>query len=253
MIQVLNRAFDILEFVAREKDRKFTLAEIADNFGLNHGTCANIIKTMVLRGYIEKQGKRDGYRLGAKAYYLTGNFLFKKELLNASVGLMKELRLKLNEGIILAILQNNKRILLHEERSTHELQVVNLKEKDIYKTSTGRMILASMNKSDQHAFVEKFGLPDNESWEGVEDEEDFFSELKKIRKKRIAIHLAKSGIVGVAVPVYLKNKVVASLGVYLPKSRFNEEMQSSIFKELPLAADQINKRLDIVQSENNDK
>ncbi len=253
MIQVLNRAFDILEFLAREKDRKFSLAEIADSFGLNHGTCANIIKTMVSREYIEKQGKRDGYKFGSKAYYLTGDFLFKKELLNASVGLMKELCSTLNEGVILAIIQNNKRILLHEELSTHELQVVNLKEKDIYKTSTGRMILACMNKSDQRAFVEKYGLPDLDSWEGIEDEEDFFSELKRIRKKQIAIHLAKSDIVGIAVPVYIKNRIVASLGVYLPKTRFTEEMQENIFKYLPLTADQINKRLNIAQSENNDK
>jgi DNA-binding IclR family transcriptional regulator len=250
MIQVLNRAFDILEFVALERKKKFGLGEIADSIGLNHSTCANIIKTMITREYIEQMGRRGGYRLGPKAYYLTGNFPFKKELLSVSVELMKDLRFKLNEGIILAIIQNNKRILLHEELSTHELQVVNNKEKEIYKTSTGRMILACMSRSDQEAFIKKYGLPDKDNWPEIENEEAFFYELIKIRKKQIAIQIAKSAIVGLAVPVFIKNTIVASLGVYLPETRFTEEMQGIIYKELPHTADQINKGLDMIQSEN---
>jgi DNA-binding IclR family transcriptional regulator len=100
MIQVLNRAFDILELVASDRGKKFGLGEIADSLGLNHGTCANIIKTMLSREYIDQISIRGGYRLGPKAYYLTGNFPFKKELLSISVELMKSLRSKLNEGII---------------------------------------------------------------------------------------------------------------------------------------------------------
>jgi DNA-binding IclR family transcriptional regulator len=248
MIQVLNRAFDILEFISREKDKEYGLTEIADNLELNHSTCANIIKTLVSREYIEQMGKRGSYRLGSKAYYLTGNFPYKKELLSISGQLMRELRIKLNEGIILAIVQNNKRILLHEERSSHELQVINQKEKEVYKTSTGRIILACMNSSEQESFINKYGLPDNDTWPGIADEEDFFTELNKIRKKQIAIHVAKSNIVGIAVPVFLKNTIIASLGIYLPEIRFTEEMQASIVKELPETANKIMKELEAIQA-----
>ncbi|MBN1181062.1 MAG: helix-turn-helix domain-containing protein [Bacteroidales bacterium] len=248
MIQVLNRAFNILEYIASDSDKKFGLAEIADSLLLNHSTCANIIKTMLSREYIEQMGRRGGYRLGPKAYYLTGNFPFKKELLSISVELMKNLRSKLNEGIILAIMQNNKRILLHEEHSTHELQVVNHKEKEIYKTSTGRMILACMSRSDQEAYIKKYGLPDEDSWPEIENEEVFFNELIKIRKKQIAVHVAKSDIVGIAVPVFIKNTIVASLGVYLPETRFTKEAQEKIYRDLPITADKVMKGLELIQS-----
>jgi DNA-binding IclR family transcriptional regulator len=247
MIQVLNRAFDILEFVSREKDKEFGLTEIADSLGLNHGTCANILKTMIDREYIEQMGRRGGYVLGSKVYYLTGNFPFMKELLNISAGPMKDLRNKLNEGIILAIMQNNKRILLHEERSSHELQVINLKEKEVYRTSTGRIIIACLSSSDQESFIKKYGMPDKESWPEIEDEEDFFNELNKTRKKQIAIHVAKSNIVGIAVPIFVRNAVIASLGIYLPEIRFTEQMQKTIYKELPVTAEKIMKEIEMLQ------
>jgi DNA-binding IclR family transcriptional regulator len=72
MIQVLHRAFDILELCASDKEKAHTLSEIAEKLQLNPTTCANIIKTMVTRNYLEQVGYKKGYRLGAKAFHLTG-------------------------------------------------------------------------------------------------------------------------------------------------------------------------------------
>ena len=58
MIQVINRALNILELVSKERDREFSLSEIANSLNLNASTCANIIKTLVTRGYLEQQGKK---------------------------------------------------------------------------------------------------------------------------------------------------------------------------------------------------
>lgn len=237
-----------MEFISKGKNKEYGLSEIADNLGLNHSTCANIIKTLMARGYLAQFGKRGGYWLGPNVYQLTGNFPLKEELLKVSIEPMKALCHKLNEGIIIAIIHNNKRILLHEEMTTHELRVANREEKDVYKTSTGRVILACMTKSEQQAYVEKYGLPDEDSWPELEDEEDFFNELNKIKKKQIAMHQAKSCIIGVAVPIFKKDKVIASLGVYLPNIRFTAEMQENIYKELPVFADKIMKELNLKQS-----
>jgi DNA-binding IclR family transcriptional regulator len=163
---------------------------------------------------------------------------------------MKDLSSKLNEGTILAIMQNNNRILLHEERSNHELQVVNHKVKEIYKTSTGRIILACMNKIEQEAFIKKYGMPDETNWPEIQDEEDLYNELNRIRKRQMATHIAKSNIVGVAVPIFIKDTIAASLGVYLPETRYSGEMQEKIYTELQNTADLIMKRLDLIQERN---
>ena len=64
MIQVINRALNILEILAQEPDKEFGLSEIATAVELNAGTCANILKTLVYRNYVEQSGTKKRYKLG---------------------------------------------------------------------------------------------------------------------------------------------------------------------------------------------
>ena len=243
MIQVIHRALDIMELVATDRSRLYTLSEISGKLNLNNATCANIIKTLVNRGYLEQVGRKTGYRLGSMSYLLTGNYSHKQELLDAAIEPIKTLSDSLNEGCILSILKDNNRIVLHEVRSTHELQVINKKEKDAYLTSTGRMILACLNEKEQKEFIHKYGLPSPETWAGIEDEEDLLLELTRVRKKQMAIQISKAQIVGIAVPIHKNDNVIASLGVYLPETRYTPSMQEKIAGKLKDAAQLINQKL----------
>ena len=251
MIQVIHRALDILEFISRDRTKEFGLGEIADSLELNHGTCANIIKTLVNRGYLEQSGKKQGYKLGSGAYYLTGNFSNKKELLQVSGEPMKELQEKLNECCILAILKENMRYTLHKESSTQELQVItNNEEKNVYLTATGRMILACMDRQEQELFIQKYGLP-NEMWEGVRERGDLMKELDKIKEKQLAVHYDGAHVVGVGAPVYKNDKIIASLGIYLPEVRFNYKLQELVFSEICSTARLISEKIEMQHTEAN--
>ena len=232
MIQVVNRALDILELVGRDSSRLYTLNEISTTLELNKATCANIIKTLVSRGYLVQDGRMTGYKLGSMAYMLTGNHLFKEELLSAAVGPMNELSKELNESSILAVLERDIRLVLYEANSTHELQVINKKEKEAYQTSTGRMILACMEREKQNEFITKYGLPASDVWMGVQNETDLLAELDKIRGKQVAIQISAKQIVGIAMPLFIQNNIAASLGVYLPQSRYTPPMQEKIQSEI---------------------
>jgi DNA-binding IclR family transcriptional regulator len=243
MIQVVNKALDILELISQDRSRLYTLKEISAQLSLNKGTCANIIKTLVSRGYIEQEGRMTGYRLGSMSYLLTGNYSHKRELLEASSEPMHKLSDELNESCILSVLKDNMRLVLNEVKSTHELQVINKKEKEAYRTSTGRMILACMEPKEQKKFQKKYGLPEPDVWAGIEDEDDLAIELQKIKKKQMAVQISKSQIIGIAMPVYKGKKVIASLGVYLPQARYTATMQEIILQKLKETNDLINKKL----------
>ena len=98
MIQVIHRAFDIIEYISKEPEKPKVLGEIAKNLNLNAGTCANIIKTMTSRKYLEKAEHQKGYILGSAAYNLTGNTGYKKELIEISKPDMELLTKVLNES-----------------------------------------------------------------------------------------------------------------------------------------------------------
>lgn len=243
MIQVIHRALDILELIGQDRTRLYTLSEISGQLKLNNATCANIIKTLVTRGYVEQEGRKTGYRLGSMSFLLTGNYSHKQELLSASIEPMNKLSDTLNEGCILSVIKDNMRLILHEAKTTHELQVINHKEKNVYRTSTGRMILACMNEKKQLDFIHKFGLPSPDIWTGIEDIEDLITELNKIRKKQFAIQVSIAQIVGLAVPIFKDKKVIASLGIYLPQSRYLPEIQEKIINILKETGELINKKL----------
>ena len=249
MIQVIHRGLDILELIAQDRSRLYTLNEISTRLKLNKATCANIIKTLVTRGYMEQEGRMTGYRLGSMSYLLTGNYSHKQELLSAATEPINKLSSSLNESCILSILKEDSRIVLYEVKSTHELQVINRKDKETYRTSTGRMILACMEKKEQQQFIQKFGLPSSEVWSGIEDEDDLITELNKIRKKQLAVQISKAQIVGLAVPIFKENKVIASLGIYLPQSRYTVSMQEKILEGLKKTGELINQNLNETKSE----
>jgi DNA-binding IclR family transcriptional regulator len=126
MIQVLNRAFDILELLSRDIEKEYTLSEIADPLNLHHSTCANIIKTMINRGYIQK---KKGYTIGKQLYYLTNNFTNEARIVKWAINPMKDLSNILRESCIIAVIKSNSRITLHKETFEQELQVNALDEK----------------------------------------------------------------------------------------------------------------------------
>src|SRR5690606_3285941 len=228
MIQVLNRALDILELLSRNVNKEHSLSDIADPLNLNHGTCANIIKTMVNRGYIEK---RKGYILGRQSYYLTNNFSNEEEIVRCAVGPMKNLSDTLRESCVLAVLKNNSRIVLHKETFVQELQANTIDEKNAYQSAIGKLMLAYMEPKDRNAFIKNYGLP-GDMWKQIRDEWELIDELQKIYKKGYVSHSDETNISGMAVPIFNKKQAVASLGVYLPENRFTEAMKEKILENL---------------------
>jgi DNA-binding IclR family transcriptional regulator len=247
MIQVIKRALDILEYCAKHPNQEYSLTEIADHLGLNHATCANILKTLVNRRYIEQMGHKKGYRLGSMAYQLTGNISFRNNLVDLAKPVMKDLCEMLNESVIIAVYNrhDNTRITLHTEFCSHELQVrSNNKGKNAYMTAVGRLIIAYLSKEEQMAIVRNHGLPTPLMWKEVKTIEDFERELAKIREKGVSFHTATSEhVTGIAVPLFYKERVVASLAIYLPVVRFVGELKSLIIDQLTYSGKQLSAQL----------
>jgi len=239
MIQVLNRAFDILEFLSRNIDKEHSLSEIADPLNLNHGTCANIIKTMVNRGYVDKN---KGYVLGRQSYYLTNNFSNEAELVKCAVTPMKNLSEILNESCVLSVLKNNSRRTLHKETVVRELQANPKDEINAYQTATGKLLLAYLDPADRNTYIKTYGLP-GDMWKEIDCERALIDELQRINKAGFVIHYDEINIAGVAMPIFNKEQVIASLGVYLPANRFTKATKEQIIENLAKTAKTISDRI----------
>jgi IclR family KDG regulon transcriptional repressor len=243
MIQVIHRALDILEFIGKDADKPKTLSEIANALQLNAGTCANIIKTMTGRRFIQKVDNKKGYILGSAAFKLTGSEDYNKELISLTRQELNMLTETLNENSEITVLNNDLRIVLLRIFSSHDLQVRAASEKRAYGTASGIIMLACLPDAELKKFVDTYGLPAEDEWDSPVDEADFFAEMAQIKKDNYAIRKTKDNIIGIAVPIFKNGNVIAALGVYMPMFRYDTANKKAVLKEIIKTGKLINEKL----------
>lgn len=243
MIQVINRAFDILEYVATEPNRPKSLTEVAAVAGLNLGTCANIMKTMVNRRYLDQVGPKKGYCLGSRAYWLTGNLSYRKDIIEAARLPMAALSKQLDESCLLAILNGDQRLIIHRELCDQPLQVQTAEEKHVYDSASGRLLVGLMSDADLVKFKNRYGLPTPDIWEDAATEPKFYGQIQAIRKRMYAYQESRRQVIGYAIGIYRQEEVVASLSVYLPTYRHTPEKATMVLNNLRQAAERIGAQL----------
>lgn len=241
MIQVMNRAFDIIEYIASDPETPKMLSDIAKRTGLNAATCANIIKTLVDRRYVEKLDKKRGYLLGFMAYSLSKNYNYSGFIVSAAKQEIELLTKEINENSLCAILKNGKRVSVVKANCTHELQANTAFEKHPYDSASGRLLIAMLPDEELQNFIQLFGQSGQKFWEGSENMDLFRMEIERIRQEKYAIQITDKQIVGIAIPIYNSQKVIASLAVYLPATRFSKERKSELLRKMHLTAQKIEK------------
>lgn len=244
MVLVIVKALDILEWVARDSSRTYSLTEIAEGMQMNQATCVNILQTLVSKNYIEHLGRKKGYRLGPMAFNLTNNLSYSQNLVSAAKEPMEELTAELNETSILGIIRNQKRFIVHLVNSDQDLQVRSRTERNIYETASGRLLLAYLSARELDSLIQSIGLPTPEVWPEATTADALRSALSVIRGHELAITQSVSHIIGLAVPVRKGGQVVASLSVFLPEVRYTEQRQQEIQTALQRTSQQITARLD---------
>ena len=243
MIQVLHRAFDILEFVSKYPDKPKLLGEIANNLHLKPGTCANIVKTLTTRGYLEKMDSQKGYLPGKKLYSLSGNNGYLKDLIAAAEIIMGNLTGQLNENTLLAVLNGDNRIVILTKDSNQLIQANTPKEKKAYDSSTGRLLIAMLPDAELEKFISRYGLPPDNYWHDANSKKKFYGQVEQIRKNGYAMVEDSLHIVGFAAPIYEKNKIIAGLSIYIPAFRTTEKMKNKMIRLGLEAAENITKKL----------
>lgn len=244
MIQVVERAIDILEFVALHGKEPVQLMKIAENVKISQPTCANIVKTLVTRNYLENVNRKSGYILGAGAYKLTGNLSYNQDLILAAKPVMEDLTQELNETCLLGVFRNNKRLILHSVQCDQDLNVRAKTEADVFATASGRILVAYLPPKELDNLIKAVGYPAEDAWPGVKDDASLDKAIKKIRKDEMAQTVSAKHIVGFAVPIFRKDVVIAGLSVFLPESRLRPLHKEKIIRNIRSAAQKVKERIE---------
>lgn len=242
MIQVIHRAIDILEYVAKDPERPKLLGQIANDLNLNLGTCANIVKTLSSRGLLKKAINQKGYLIGNQIQIISEDQTIISRLIELASNEMAVLSQKLNENCLLAVLKNDKRIVVFKKDAVEQMvQATTPDKKNAYDSSTGRLLLSMLTDEDLNKYIKQYGLPSSVIWNTANTYDSLINQVSCIRKQGYALLEDSVQVVGIAVPIYSGSTVIASLSVYLPAFRFNEEFKEKMIQLTLQTASNINK------------
>jgi len=236
MIQVLERAENILVYLAENRGRAVSLSEIADTLGMNRGTCANILKTLKELDLIEQISYRSGYALGRKIYQLANAEYDPYRLKSLIQPLIDSLCKEVNENVMLTVIRNDKRIHLYKAEAKHAIQAkVIYDEMVVWEATTAKVIIARYSDDKLNDFLKLAGMP-GRHWPEVRTKEDLKRQLADIRSCR-CYTVINNHFACMATPIFKNNEVVASIGYYLPDMRLTAESKKFLEDRLAETAD----------------
>jgi DNA-binding IclR family transcriptional regulator len=243
MVKVLKKAFNILELVWENHKTPLNLGELAEEAGLPQPTCSRIVKDLIEMEYLELHPNKKVYILGPKAYMLGAGEEYRGELKELAEPVIKKCAETVMESVLLAVVKNGKRYILFHYNGNPEIQVILDKEcyDDVYRTATGRLLLAFSSRQEVARFVKRNGIP-GERWDGMDSDQKLYKELKKIREAGYIFDSNGAQLSMVSFPVMQGGNIVAALGVSVPHSNFASKKEI-ILREAGMAAKIISDKL----------
>lgn len=218
----LDKGLDILELLSNSSGG-LTQAEIASQLNKSVNEIYRMISTLRNREYVEFIEKTDVYNLSYKILNMAAKFEPVKTLTSRTIPLMKEITIKTNQSIHLAIFTRGKILLIAQEDSpssfNYHMSVG--AHIDALETSSGRVLLTFQTEEERKRMLERrkfyMKLDKNLNYKAsnLRKIENKFSKrtMQKIFKDRYEVvkSLQIKGVTNITVPIldYTNNAVAA--------------------------------------------
>lgn len=228
MIQVLDRALSVLEYIARSP-APCLQGDLAEWLGIQPSSCANLLKTLAVHGYVEQARRGGGYRLGAMALGLA--LLDKRGGLLARVAdpVVHEVAETTGETTLVAVLSGARRLIVAqaEGRQTIRVALDTVLLDDLPGTATGLVLLAY---APAHHLAWIFRRWEAEpAMRGLVP--DVMPALEAIRGSG-TITRQQGEMIQIALPVRRHDEVVAAIGSFIPTYRGDSRQKQRVLDAL---------------------
>jgi len=248
MIQSLERAFKILELMNSLECSQKGLGglEISKKLGLKHPTVHNFLKSLTELGYIQQDPDSSKFRLAEKAQELGMNMAHCESLLMCAKPHLQALTEKIGETSLLILLDNDQRhtVLIEECKKPYRITASSAIDQHFYGTSTGRVLLANMDKAERTAFQKRVPINLDHNFAPKNDSE-LNGIIKDIQSKGYEC-IAKGEVTVIGVPLINKSSGLnASIGIYFHSNSKTQAEIEEIVREMQQTSAGIEKILKI--------
>jgi len=157
VVQSVERAFDILEFLSRSEE-ELGVGEIGDATGLAAGTAHRLLATMSSRGYVHRNVRTRRYSLGLKS--LTLAIAARERIGPLALPFLRELMRVSQETANLAILEGRSNMYVEQVAPQRMLRMFTEpgNRVPLHSSGTGKVLLAYQPPRLVDFIVERAGL-----------------------------------------------------------------------------------------------
>ncbi|MEP9377525.1 IclR family transcriptional regulator [Aquabacter sp. CN5-332] len=185
-VQSLERAFGILEEVARHK-QGVNLAELSKKIGLHTSTTFHLAKTMVGLGYLRQDRDTKRYHVGGMVFSLAVNALNEIELVGLATPILEEIARETGETAHFAIRSGDDVLVAARAMGPGAFQLVDRAGglRPAHCTGLGKVLLAAMAPD---AFERYLATAKLEPWtpKSIIDPNALRAEIERIREDGLA-------------------------------------------------------------------
>jgi len=215
-IQSLERAFAILEEVARNREG-INLADLSKAVGLHNSTTFHLVKTMAQLGYVGQVRDSKRYRIGSKLFTLAAGALEENSFLALATPVLETLTGETGEAAHFAIRSGNEIVVIARTAGSGMLQMVDRGggQRPAHATALGKVLLAPLNDAQIRQFLGSQPLR-KFTPKTIVDRDALLREIEETRRKGIAYDDGEfdAEIRCVAVPVHdFAGRVAGAVGI----------------------------------------
>jgi IclR family KDG regulon transcriptional repressor len=215
-IQSLERAFAILEEVARNREG-INLADLSKAVGLHNSTTFHLVKTMAQLGYVSQVRDSKRYRIGAKLFTLAAGALEENSFLALATPVLETLTGETREAAHFAIRSGNDIVVIARTAGSGLLQMVdrNGGQRPAHATALGKVLLSALNDAQIRQFLGPDPLRKFTA-KTIVERDTLLREIEEVRRKGIAYDDGEfdAEIRCVAVPVHdFAGRVAGAVGI----------------------------------------
>lgn len=250
MIKSIQKALKILEILSDNPSESMQLKELSQLTGIEKSTCHHVIETLCSCGYVTKANKAGAYKLGPSAFLLSRNGRYNESMVSTSHPVLKWMAMKTHMTAILAVLENCQKFIIDRvdiQNNTFKYST-GIFSDDIYRTATGRILLAHMPDEKVREIYRKYGNPKDNDWKNIKSYEELCISLKSVRESKYirteSYMPDKKYHIGYGTAVFCDSECVGAVGMAVICTEKNEEKtDKEKLKYLFAASEEITRRL----------
>lgn len=237
-VQSLERAFSILEEIARSREG-ISLANLSSRVGLHNSTTFHLVKTMVSLGYV-RQLKDKRYRVGRPLFVLAANALDDVEMVSLAMPILEDLSRETGEAGHFAVRMGDAVVVIARTGGSGAFQLTDRMGvvRPAHCTALGKIILAALRPEQLELFFKRAELKAHTA-KSITDVAALRREIDDVRRAGIAFDDGEFDpelrCVGVPVKDF-SGRLIGAIGISGPIWRLSIQALQSRAKLVEAAA-----------------